>query len=140
MFGRHPLKGKFLFNYQGLIYRDLSIIGGEGGIRTHVTLLSIRFRVGAVMTASVPLRVRRRILPSGSFSLGNRTLFGGREADGSGDQNVETCSEPDDDGGRQILVPREKILNRLIEGFARRRACDQWGPRREDEHPVGVAG
>jgi hypothetical protein len=29
--------------------------GGEGGIRTHVGLRPNRFRVGAVMTASVPL-------------------------------------------------------------------------------------
>ncbi len=58
---------------------------GEGGIRTHVgAKLPIRFRVGAVMTASVPLPVnfriiRNLILVSSSFVIASTARAGTRK-------------------------------------------------------------
>ena len=51
--GRPENIGKISLKYRGLVI----LVGGEGGIRTHVGRNALnRFRVGAVMTASVPLR------------------------------------------------------------------------------------
>ncbi len=47
----------FIFLKRRIYLQLIDFIGGEGGIRTHVGLLTpIRFRVGAVMATSVPLR------------------------------------------------------------------------------------